>query len=65
MVTFITFGNINRAIVFPVIGGIIRYFSKFTLYIDYSLNKNPLLVAINAGLGKSIAIIPYIFVKLN
>lgn len=66
MVSLISCGIINKNIIILVIGGISRFFSKLTLYLtNCQFNKNPIIVGITVGLGKCLAIFPYIFVKIR
>jgi len=64
----ISLGNINKYIIFAVIGGLSKCFVGIMLYIfkDYAnYNKHPLIIGFNAGIGMSLSFIPFILVKLN
>ena len=64
----ISLGNINKYIIFALIGGLSKCFVGIMLYIfkDYAnYNKHPLIIGFNAGIGMSLSFIPFILVKLN
>ena len=64
----ISLGNINKYIIFAVIGGLSKCFVGIMLYIfkDYAnYNKHPLIIGFNAGIGMSLSFIPFILMKLN
>ena len=64
----ISLGDINKYIIFALIGGFCKCFVGIMLYIfkDYAnYNKHPLIIGFNSGLGMSFSLIAVIYVKLN
>ena len=61
----ISFGECNKNLRYPLIGGISKFVVNSILYMSkdkVELNKHPFLLGINAGFGMTLAIIPYIFI---
>ena len=61
----ITFGECNKNMIFPLFGGISKFIVNVILYLipdKAEINKHPFILGINAGLGMSLAIVPYIFI---
>ena len=66
MAQYISLGNIDKNIIFVLLGGLGKFFGglipqKF----GDNLNDHPLIIGINAGLGMSLSIIPLIFIKIS
>ena len=59
----ITLGECDKNLIYPLFGGISKFIVNLILYFfpdGAELNKHPFMLGINAGLGMSLAIIPYI-----
>ena len=64
----ISIGQIDRYIIFALLGGISQCICSTMLYIfrDYAnYNKHPLIIGFNAGIGMSFSFIPFLIVKIN
>lgn len=60
----ISFGEINKYLAIPLIGGISKCIVETILYNNPAkINKHPFLIGINAGLSMCLAIIPFIYIK--
>ena len=60
----ISIGKVDRYILLPIIGGLIRLVFRFILYIDnQSLSKHPLIISIFSSLGMTLSIILLIIHK--
>ena len=61
----IRFGEINKNIIYLLIGAISKFVANLIIYTyqnDIKLNHHPFLLGINAGFGMSLAIIPYLYI---
>ena len=61
----ISCGEWNSNMIFLIIGGVSKFVVNIILYLfpdGAVLNKHPFLLGINAGIGMSLAIIPYIII---
>ena len=64
--TFISIGECDKKLIYPLIGGISKFVVNLILYYfpdGAELNKHPFMLGINAGLGMSLAIIPFIYLE--
>ena len=60
----ISCGECNNMI-YLIIGSVSKFVLNFILYLfpdGAELNKHPFILGINAGIGMSLAIIPYLFI---
>lgn len=66
---FITCGNINKNIIYIIIGGLSKFVADVILYesgIKITKDKqHPYLLGINSGLGMSLSLIPFIFITIQ
>lgn len=63
---FISIGKCDKHLIYPLIGGISKFVVNLILYYfpdGAELNKHPFMLGINAGLGMSLAIIPFIYLE--
>ena len=61
----ISLGNIDRNIIFILLGGLGNFFAGLiTKKYGDNLDDHPLILGINAALGMSLSIIPFIFLKI-
>lgn len=66
--TIISCGECNRNMIYLIVGGVSKFVVNLILYFfpdGAVLNKHPFLLGINAGIGMSLAIIPYLFIYEN
>ena len=64
MARLISCGDINKNILYAIIGGINKLSAELILYKSNSeLNKHPIILALAAGFGMSLSIIPYFILK--
>ena len=64
--SILSFGTINKKILFAVFGGIFKFICNIVLYHSKSkMNSHPCILGINAGIGLSLAIIPLIYIKMR
>ena len=62
----ISLGNIDRNIIFILLGGLGNFFAGLiTKKYGDNLDDHPLILGINAALGMSLSIIPFIFLKIS
>ena len=60
----ISLGKCDKHLIYPLSGGVSNLIINIILQFfnnDVELNKHPVMKGINAGLGMSLAIIPYIY----
>ena len=61
MVNLISFGEINKYLFFPFIGGIVKLFVEFYLHrFNKDLTTHPLINGLNESIGFSLALIPFL-----
>ena len=66
MAVCIGLGNIDKNIIFLLLGGLGLFFGKLIPQnFGNNLNPHPLIIGINAALGMSLSIFPFIFVKIS
>ena len=61
---YISFGECNKYLFYPLIGGIFNFIFNAILYLipeKAEINKHPFVLGMNAGLGMSLAIIPILY----
>ena len=61
---FIKLGECNKKLLYPLLGGIFKIIVNIILYLvpdKAKINKHPFILGMNAGLGMSLAIIPFIY----
>ena len=64
--SLIILGDLNKYIIFALLGGIAKCVAGSLLYIyDNKLKKFPFMLGLNAGFGMSLSIIPGIFLKIK
>ena len=64
--SLIILGNLNKYIIFAILGGIAKCIAGTLLYIyKNELKKYPFMLGLNAGLGMSLSIIPGIILKIK
>ena len=62
----ISLGECNKNLIYPLIGGISKLVVNLILYLfkeERKLNNHPFLLGINAGIGMSLAIFPYLYIR--
>ena len=66
MKSIIKCGNISIYIVFPIIGGIFKFIAEYFVFkSDSEINEYPFILGLNAGLGLSLSLFPYLFEKIR
>ena len=69
MASLISCGIIKWYLLFPILGGLAKMVADSILYPviikDIKLSEHPFISSANTGLGLSMAIIPFIFLKIN
>lgn len=63
---FISFGECNKYLIFPLIGGLCKLILNSIIYLiqyDLELDDHPFCEGINAGFGMGLAIIPYLIIS--
>ena len=66
--TIISCGECNSNMIYLIVGGVSKFVVNLILYFfpdGAVLNKHPFLLGINAGIGMSLAIIPYLLIYKN
>ena len=61
---YISFGECNKYLFYPLIGGIFNFIFNAILYLipeKAEINNHPFVLGMNAGLGMSLAIIPILY----
>ena len=62
----ISFGTIDKKILFAVCSGIFKFICDFMLFRSKSkMKSHPCIFGINAGIGLSLAIIPLVYIKMR
>ena len=62
----ISLGECNKNLIYPLIGGISKLIVNLILYFfkkETKLNNHPFLLGINAGIGMSLTIFPYLYIR--
>ena len=62
----ISLGECNKNMIYPLIGGISKLVVNLILYLfkeERKLNNHPFLLGINAGIGMSLTIFPYLYIR--
>jgi len=64
---FISCGNIDKNIIYIIVGGLSKLVAEIILYdADIKINKDhPYLLGINSGLGLSLSLIPFIYITIQ
>ena len=69
MCELIKFGDINKNIIYVVIGGVGKIFAELTYKMDDSINNNikshPFIIGIASAMGMCLSIFPLIFLKIK
>ena len=69
MASVISCGIIKWYLLFPILGGLAKMVAENILYSviikNIKLSEHPFILSANTGLGLSMAIIPFIFLKIN
>ena len=64
--SLIILGDLNKYLIFALLGGIAKCIAGTLLYIyENELKRFPFMLGLNAGLGMSLSIIPGIFLKIK
>ena len=64
--SLISFGEINKNILYPIIGGLSKLIAEFILFKKQPLfTEYPFILGIIAGFGMFLSIIPFIILKIQ
>ena len=64
--SIISFGTIDKMILFAVFGGLFKCICNILLlYYKPKMDSHPCILGINSGIGLSLAIIPHIYIKIR
>ena len=65
MSRLISLGEINKNIIYPILGGLSKLIAEFIIYKSQAeISKHPLILGFSAGFGMFLSIIPYIILKI-
>ena len=64
MPSLISFGEINKNILYPIFGGLSKLIAELILYeSNAQINKHPIILGLATGLGMFLSLIPYFILK--
>ena len=59
-------GTINKKILIAVLGGLIKFGGNlFTFHSNIKIDSHPALLGLNSGMGLSLSVIPFLFLKIK
>ena len=66
MKSYIVLGNINKNILFAIIGGVFKLIAEYILFrVKGKIGGHPFILGLNAGLGMLLSFFPFLCEKIR